>query len=219
MPGKTRAGCSGVSRMGRCVFSKIPAGPYLYRAHGPRVVENFLDVAHFPFVHMGYLGDPSQTEVGDYEAKIREDGVVTQEIPVWQPDPDGNGKSAKVAYTFHVPRPLTATFMKVHGKNRFAMFSCVTPAGERESIVWLIMALNYAQDVRRKSAEVPRCGHESGRAGSRIAASRIVAARFAGGAAFARRPCGHRISPVVARRWAAVRHGLSEQNCNHARPA
>ena len=128
-------------------FSKIPAGPYLYRAHGPRVVENFLDVAHFPFVHMGYLGDPSQTEVGDYEAEIREDGVVTQEIPVWQPDPDGTGKSAKVAYTFHVPRPLTATFMKVHGKNRFAMFSCVTPAGERESIVWLIMALNYAQDV------------------------------------------------------------------------
>ena len=27
------------------------------------------------------------------------------------------------------------------------MFSCVTPAGERESIVWLIMALNYAHDV------------------------------------------------------------------------
>ena len=51
-------------------FSKIPAGPYLYRAHGPRVVENFLDVAHFPFVHMGYLGDPSQTEIGDYEAEI-----------------------------------------------------------------------------------------------------------------------------------------------------
>ena len=37
--------------------------------------------------------------------------------------------------------------MKVHGDNKFAMFSCVTPAGERESIVWLIMALNYTQDV------------------------------------------------------------------------
>lgn len=35
-------------------FSKIPAGPYLYRAHGPRVIDNFLDVAHFPFVHMGF---------------------------------------------------------------------------------------------------------------------------------------------------------------------
>jgi phenylpropionate dioxygenase-like ring-hydroxylating dioxygenase large terminal subunit len=129
-------------------FTKIPAGPYLYRANGPRVVENFLDVTHFPFVHMGFLGDPSQAEIGEYEADISEEGVVTGEIPVWQPDPDGTGRAAKVTYRFHVPRPLTATFVKVHGTNRFAMFSAVTPAGERESVVWLVMALNYAKDLR-----------------------------------------------------------------------
>src|ERR1700680_2086517 len=42
-------------------FQKVASGPYRFRAHGPRVIENLLDVAHFPFVHAGYLGDPNQT--------------------------------------------------------------------------------------------------------------------------------------------------------------
>jgi len=40
-------------------FRKVDAGPYLFKAHGPRVIENFLDVGHFPFVHTGFLGDPA----------------------------------------------------------------------------------------------------------------------------------------------------------------
>lgn len=127
-------------------YKKILAGPYLYRAHGPRVVENFLDVAHFPFVHQGYLGDPAHTQIGDYEVVTREDGIIAKDIPVWQPDPDGTGQSAEVLYTYRVHRPLTASFVKAHGENRFAMFACATPVAERESLAWLIIALNYAHD-------------------------------------------------------------------------
>ncbi len=128
-------------------FEKIMAGPYLYRAHGPRVIENFLDVTHFSFVHAGYLGDPSQAQIGDYEAEEFNGGIIARDIPVWQPDPDGTGRSAKVFYTFQVLRPLTASFTKVHGENRFAMFASVAPVGERESLAWLIIALNYAHET------------------------------------------------------------------------
>jgi phenylpropionate dioxygenase-like ring-hydroxylating dioxygenase large terminal subunit len=128
-------------------FVKVAAGPYLYRAHGPRVVENLLDVAHFPFVHAGYLGDPAEAEIGDYEVEASEMGIVAKDIPVWQPDPDGTGRPARVLYTYEVSRPFIASFTKIHGQNRFSMFACVTPAGERESLAWLIMALNYAHDV------------------------------------------------------------------------
>jgi phenylpropionate dioxygenase-like ring-hydroxylating dioxygenase large terminal subunit len=128
-------------------FEKIMAGPYLYRAHGPRVIENFLDVTHFPFVHAGYLGDPSEAQIGDYEVEEFDGGIIAKDIPVWQPDPDGTGRPAKVFYTFHVLRPLTAAFTKVHGENRFSMFASVTPVGERESLAWLIIALNYAHDA------------------------------------------------------------------------
>ena len=38
-------------------FALMLAGPYFFRAKGPRVIENFLDVAHLGFVHAGLLGD------------------------------------------------------------------------------------------------------------------------------------------------------------------
>ena len=127
-------------------FHKVAAGPYLFRAHAPRVIENFLDVGHFPFVHAGFLGDPKHTEIADYEVETNSDGILAKDIAVWQPDPDGTGQSARVKYTYKVPRPLIAYFLKSHGEQRFSIFNCVTPVSERESVAWLTMALNYAPD-------------------------------------------------------------------------
>ena len=128
-------------------FRKVIAGPYLFKAHGPRVIENFLDVGHFPFVHAGLLGDPQHTEVGDYEVETTADGIVARDIGVWQPDPDGTGQPAEVKYTYRVLRPLTAYFMKSDAGRGFSIFSCVTPVDERESVAWLIIALNYAPET------------------------------------------------------------------------
>jgi phenylpropionate dioxygenase-like ring-hydroxylating dioxygenase large terminal subunit len=128
-------------------FRKTHAGPYLFRARGPRVIENFLDVGHFPFVHAGFLGDPNHTEISDYEVETNPRGIVARDIAVWQPDPDGTGKPAKVKYTFQVERPLTAYFVKTHQDQKFSIFNCVTPVDERESLSWLIMALNYSPET------------------------------------------------------------------------
>lgn len=124
-------------------FRKIHCGPYRFHASGPRAVENFLDVTHFPFVHQGYLGDPAHPEINDYEAEIRPDGVTARDIIVWQPDPDGSGKGASVTYTYDVVRPLTAFFMKTSSGPRFAMYFTVTPVSERESIAWTYVAQDY----------------------------------------------------------------------------
>ena len=48
-------------------FRLILAGPYFFRAKGPRVIENLFDVAHLGFVHAGLLGDPQHGEIEDYE--------------------------------------------------------------------------------------------------------------------------------------------------------
>jgi phenylpropionate dioxygenase-like ring-hydroxylating dioxygenase large terminal subunit len=128
-------------------FRKVIAGPYLFRAHGPRVVENGLDVAHFPFVHAGYLGDPSRTEIGDYEVEVSTDGLLVKDIPAWQPDPDGTGRPATVHYTFRVPRPLILSFRKLHEDKCFSIFAAVTPVADLESVSWLVIALNYATET------------------------------------------------------------------------
>lgn len=128
-------------------FRTVDSGPYLFQAHGPRVIENFLDVGHFPFVHAGFLGDPAHTEVGEYEVETTSDGVIARDIRVWQPDPDGTGRSAEVSYTYRVLRPLTAYFLKSHQEQRFAIFNSVTPVDETRSASWMIMALNYSPET------------------------------------------------------------------------
>lgn len=125
----------------------IFCGPYPCRSSGPRFVENFLDVSHFPFVHEGLLGDPAHAEIADYQVEADGEGIVARDIQVWQPDPDGTGRGANVAYTYRVFRPLTAHFAKTSGGSHFAIFFTVTPVSEMESIGWMWIAMDYAHDV------------------------------------------------------------------------
>lgn len=125
---------------------KVHCGPYIFKASSPRVLENFLDVAHFPFVHEGYLGDRSMTRIDDYVVRTDENGVTAEDIPIWQPDPDGTGQGRTVVYTYNVPRPLTAYFIK-QGDLRFSIYFNVTPVSEFESHGWMVMTYNYAFDV------------------------------------------------------------------------
>lgn len=127
-------------------YRKIHCGPYYFKAHGPRVIENFLDVAHFPFVHEGYLGDREHTAINDYTAVIAEDGVTADDIRIWQPDPDGTGIGQHVAYTYRVYRPLTAYFVKLTTQ-RFSIYFVVTPVGELESEGRMWMNMNYNYDT------------------------------------------------------------------------
>lgn len=127
-------------------FRKIFCGPYRFRASAPRVLENFLDVAHFPFVHEGYLGDRDHTEISDYEAVTDENGITSDDIHVWQPDPDGTGVGKNVAYTYRVMRPLLAYFVK-KADQVFSIYFAVTPVSEFETLGWMWMNMNYGYDI------------------------------------------------------------------------
>lgn len=131
-------------------FRNIHCGPYKFRASAPRVIENFLDVAHFPFVHEGYLGDRSHTRIEDYEVITDADGVTADDIRIWQPDPDGTGIGQHVSYTYRVPRPLTAYFIK-RTDQQFSILFNVTPVSEFESLGWMWMNYNYAHDLPEDS--------------------------------------------------------------------
>jgi len=128
-------------------FRKVHCGPYHYMASGPRAIENFLDVTHFPFVHTGLLGDPNYPEVNDYQVEITPEGVTAHDITVWQPDPDGSGQGAHVTYTYRVLRPLTAYFVKSSAGPRFAMYFTVTPVSPKASIAWTYVGLDYGDQT------------------------------------------------------------------------
>lgn len=128
-------------------YRKIFCGPYDANASGPRLVENFLDVAHLPFVHEGLLGDRRHAEINDYEVKTDSTGITAENIKIWQPDPDGTGVGAPVVYTYKVLRPLTAYFAKVSSAQGFSIYMSVTPIERTKSTMWMIIAMNYAGDV------------------------------------------------------------------------
>jgi phenylpropionate dioxygenase-like ring-hydroxylating dioxygenase large terminal subunit len=128
-------------------FRLVAAGPYKFHAQGPRIVENLLDVAHLPTAHAGMLGDPANAEIGDYTVTTTEEGIVARDIPIWQPDPDGTGRPAKVHYTYWVERPLAARMTKLHAGQNFSLLGAVAPVDAENSLAWVVIAMNYAHEV------------------------------------------------------------------------
>jgi phenylpropionate dioxygenase-like ring-hydroxylating dioxygenase large terminal subunit len=130
-------------------FRTVLAGPYRFRAQGPRVIENLLDVAHLGFVHAGLLGEPSRGEVEDYEvtAGTEARGPEARQIRIWQPDPDGTASPALVNYHYWVNGPLTAGFVKSHEHRRFGILAQVAPIDADMCESRLVMSLNYGNNV------------------------------------------------------------------------
>jgi phenylpropionate dioxygenase-like ring-hydroxylating dioxygenase large terminal subunit len=130
-------------------YRTVLAGPYRFRAQGPRVIENLLDVAHLGFVHAGLLGDPQRGEVEDYEvtAGTETHGPEARQIRIWQPDPDGTGKGALVHYHYWVNGPLTAGFIKSSEGRRFGMLAQVAPIDAETCESRLVMSLNYGDHI------------------------------------------------------------------------
>ena len=123
------------------------AGPYRFRALGPRLIENFLDVAHLGIVHAGLLGDAEHGEIEDYEVGQGAHGPKADAIRVWQPDPDGTSEGTRVTYQYEVLGPLTAVFVKLLGGRRFGMLAQVTPIDAEMSEMRMIMAMDYGHEV------------------------------------------------------------------------
>ena len=80
-----------------------------------RAVENFLDIAHFPFVHTDILGAEPHTEVDRYEVDIREDveEVWATKVKFFQPQAARSAAGGiTTEYMYRVPAPTCAVLYK-----------------------------------------------------------------------------------------------------------
>ncbi|MEM7519527.1 MAG: aromatic ring-hydroxylating dioxygenase subunit alpha [Pseudomonadota bacterium] len=95
--------------------SLVDVGSVRVKCSPLRAVENFLDIAHFPFVHTDILGAEPHTEVGRYDVRIREevDEVWATKVSFYQPQA---AKSAEggitTEYMYRVPAPTCAVLYK-----------------------------------------------------------------------------------------------------------
>ena len=112
-----------------------------------RAVENFLDIAHFPFVHTDILGAEPHTEVNRYEVKIREDSdeVWATKVTFYQPQAAKSAAGGGVTeYMYRVAAPTAAVLYKTcparpEAWDVIAIF--VQPLAEDLCDVWPWMAL------------------------------------------------------------------------------
>lgn len=130
---------------------KVVCGPYPLKAAGPRIVENFLDMAHFGTVHDGILGTAQHMQVCDYRVQSFHDvdgraGVLATQCMAWQPKPNSVATGgSEVEYTYRVVRPLTAMLAKLpEAQQGFieAIAIIVQPLAEELSTVWIVLAVS-----------------------------------------------------------------------------
>ncbi|MET3441174.1 phenylpropionate dioxygenase-like ring-hydroxylating dioxygenase large terminal subunit [Variovorax paradoxus] len=101
---------------------------------GLRVIENFLDMAHFPFVHAGFLGQVPHTEVVKYQVQV-EPGtgeIWATDCRFWQPRASAaHDSGSEVVYKYRVMQPLTAMLYKSSSR-----------AGELDAIALFLQPLD-----------------------------------------------------------------------------
>lgn len=118
--------------------------PVTVRSSGPRIIENFLDQAHFPFVHAGYLGQVPHTEVSRYKVDAADGGLRFTDCVFWQPRPgpaaSGGGP---VRYEYSVSHPYAAVLTKVpeDGAGGFSILIAASPVDETTCVVWRATAV------------------------------------------------------------------------------
>ena len=93
----------------------VTAGCVTVRCSGLRAVENFLDMAHFPFVHTGILGVEDHAEVERYDVEMRSDvnEVWATKCRFYQPKAAATAEGGQVThYRYRVPHPFSTILYK-----------------------------------------------------------------------------------------------------------
>ena len=124
----------------------VVCGPYELGTSAPRLVENFLDLSHFGFVHEGWLGERghAQVQTGAVEEGEGASGLVVRDARAWQPRAyAGADEGAWIAYRYDVSHPFAAILRKdaTAGdpvSNAIALF--IRPDGDELCTAWFVMA-------------------------------------------------------------------------------
>jgi len=125
----------------------VTCGMVEVAASGLRLVENFLDMAHFPFVHTDILGALDKPEVEQYQAEIRADvdEVWATNCRFWQPLAAATSTGGQTShYVYRVVTPFNVLLYKTcpEAPERFdAIALFIQPVEADRSIAYPLMVV------------------------------------------------------------------------------
>ena len=118
---------------------------------GLRVIENFLDMGHFPYVHGGTLGQVPHTEVRPYQVRIDPalDEIEATGCVFWQPRASASaGEGIEADYRYRVMQPFSAALYKSspgHPGEQDVIVLMVQPLAEERVIAHVLLI--YLEEV------------------------------------------------------------------------
>lgn len=124
---------------------KLLCGPYEVQASAPRIVENFLDLSHFGFVHDGLVGDRHHTALDAYRVETTPHGFVAHGCTAWQPQSNRlSTQGSQVEYRYELTGPYSALLSKLPQaqagyEDVIGLFVC--PIDPERSRVWFRLAV------------------------------------------------------------------------------
>ena len=135
---------------------------------GPRAIENFLDMGHFPYVHTDILGAEPHTEVKEYQVEIspEKDEILATQCRFYQPMAStASSGGADIEYVYRVPHPYCSVLYKSSGQDpdrmdvialfvqpisqeriRAHMMLCILDDASEESIMRRFQQTIFGQD-------------------------------------------------------------------------
>jgi vanillate O-demethylase monooxygenase subunit len=131
--------------------------PPTWRCQAPRMVENFLDVAHFGVLHAGNFGNPDVEVVDPYRPTTDMGQLAIEfEFPYltrdrWSPPVDGRPATRMVHYEYRCELPFAA-WIKGAGRDdtTYYTYIAVQPiSAEETKVYWAVSfpnSLRYSED-------------------------------------------------------------------------
>jgi phenylpropionate dioxygenase-like ring-hydroxylating dioxygenase large terminal subunit len=132
----------------------LQLGMQSWRTSAARQVENFMDVSHFPFVHVGTFGNPDITEVPRVDVEQTARGL-HYDFPYLAANPKssplGGGDVVQRFTTYDVTLPFTVQLTigypeKGEGRAHVA-FDMASPVSARATNVFFVAARNFDSQV------------------------------------------------------------------------
>ena len=136
-------------------FRRINSGMQQWSASAPRMVDNFCDISHFPWVHVGTFGAGQSTLVPRIELYDLGDGWYGYAYEVDANNPDlaeaTTGTSEEVVHRrmstgFHLPLTVRSTIEYESGL-RHVLLLCSTPVDDVTSLFTFVVWRNDDHDT------------------------------------------------------------------------
>ncbi len=131
-------------------FRRVTAGVETWHVSATRMVDNFCDVAHFPYVHSGTIGPDTDPVVAPIHVESLDAGFTGYRYTVDVHDERGNDVRQRMSTAFHLPFVVRSNTYYETGRRAGhdrVLLLCTTPVDDVTSLFTFVSWRNHDHEL------------------------------------------------------------------------